>query len=777
MTLTLPPLSSSAHHNHHTHRYRRHHPPTTASSTSSTLSPPTSPCSSTPLHHHHQQQRGPRPSPYTLRAITGTEHYPTAPPLTSTSTSTSPTTSSSKRKSLPRPAPPFPLVASDDEVDADAYYGDDGPAGLMTSTLLRPRISSVTDMSATSPDTSRTDCAASDKHVVVSSNNNDRMKKEAAAGNNTTKRQSSATPSVGRTRTKTDGEYIRDGDDDEVDGDDEDDDDDRASTYSHASAVNLDDLDDDDLAGIHVHHASVSASASGSGGSSATNNRQPQRTLGKPRISRQVLDLRRQSFINSLTRAREAKDRKGNKRALVPMDDSTMTPSIGAVIPQQTPDEANSNNKNINGQQPSSLTLMERCVTALTEVLDVNLTHAKMATERFVSFQALYTPDERRVVAEILRETTARLRSERAGGTSGKGGGGGGWRKGTFLGKYLGGANYNGGLYNQYQPGAMVDGGGYLYGYAGLNEQLLQQQLEARASNQYYHAARCPGAYNVNPLHNNQQLLRAVALRQQQFTAPQYVACDESGTLTSSRSSHQLMVHPLGNNTACLHNAVVAVHPHQLTPGTTTAGTCTSSSNTKSSCYSRWISSPTGMYTFSSHDDDIVVRSVIFGMHVIPGIDSTEAMLLRMAGEFQRDEVTRRHLSWHRGAERVDVPLSFAMTLTAALATFSRLECVAGYKRYASRNAANRRTGLPQAVLWLRTKYDGMRLSFGVTLHGESPCTVLFKRPRVFSLRKIDEYAAVVTEAKDILAEFGRDVVAQQQHNGTAGGTTKEWKA
>lgn len=648
-------------------------------------------------------------------------------------------------------------------------------------------------MSATSPDTSRTDCAAFGKDLVVSSDfeKHKNMEEEeegggGGRGGSTSRRVSSATPSAGRTRTRTkrpDEEYNRDDDADVEDEDDEDEDEDRASTYSHASAVNLDDIDDDDLANIHMHTSSnppPSASAA-----SNDPNQQQQRTLNKPLLSRQVLDLRRQSFVNSLARARQAKDLQST---------TSKQQGVTAVVPQQQENEGGH-------------TLMERCVTALTEVLDVNLTHAKMTTERFVSFQALYSPDERRVVAEILRETTARLRSERAGaggggGMGGKGnsnGGGGGWRRGTFLGKYIRGGPvggegkyYSGGLYHQLQQpvvGAMVDGGGgggggYVYGYAGLNEHLLQQQLQARASNHHCHgaAARRQGAYNVNPVHNNQPLLRTVALRhgQQQHVQPQYAATvsrDESGALSSSQSSHQLRLqqqqeeYALGYYYNDNSKALVPRHAYQLmTPMTTRSGGYNGHYYNHET-NNPWISSPTGMYT--SHGggnnkmtDDMLIRSVVFGMHVsmrgMMSMDSTEAMLLRMAGEFQRDELTRRFLS-HNRAERVDVPLSFAMTLTAALATFARLECVAGYKRYGSRFATNRRLGLPQAVLWIRTKYDGLSLRFGVSLHGESPCTVVFKRPRVFSLRKIDEYAAVVTEAKDILAEFGRDVVMTQQ--------------
>lgn len=155
--------------------------------------------------------------------------------------------------------------------------------------------------------------------------------------------------------------------------------------------------------------------------------------------------------------------------------------------------------------------------------------------------------------------------------------------------------------------------------------------------------------------------------------------------------------------------------------------------------------------------NDNIVRSVVFGSHVVPAVQTAESLLLRMAGVYQREEVTRRTSR----AERLDVPLSFAMTLTGTLATFARLECAANYKRYRSRSAANRKSN-PQALIVLKTKYDGLKLSFAVSLHGDSPCTVLFRRPRIFSPRKIDDYATLVTEAKDILAEFGREVAGSR---------------
>lgn len=151
---------------------------------------------------------------------------------------------------------------------------------------------------------------------------------------------------------------------------------------------------------------------------------------------------------------------------------------------------------------------------------------------------------------------------------------------------------------------------------------------------------------------------------------------------------------------------------------------------------------------------DAMVRSVVYGSHIIPGAQTAESILLRMAGEYQREEVNRKASR----AERIDVPLSFAMTLTAVLATFARLECSTSFKRYASRSASKRRSN-PHASIMLKTKYDGVKLSFWITLHGEAPCTVLFRRPRIFSLRKIEDYATLATEAKDILAQFGRDVV------------------
>lgn len=252
-----------------------------------------------------------------------------------------------------------------------------------------------------------------------------------------------------------------------------------------------------------------------------------------------------------------------------------------------------------------SATLTERCIVAFTEVLDMNINHARVVSERFRAFSALYTRDERTLIAEMLREASKRLRNE----TSTP------WR---------------------------------------------------------------------SPLPRTQ---------------------------STKQPEPQI--------------------PKTLVP---------------------WARRTNAM------SDDAVVRSVVYGTHVIPGVQSAEAVLLRMAGEYQREEVNRRASR----AERLDVPLSFAMTLTAALATFARLECSVTYKRYRSRSAAHRRSN-PQALLMLKTRYDGLKLSFAVTLHGDSPCTVLFRRPRTFVSRKIDDYATVVTEAKDLLMEFGREVIASRE--------------
>lgn len=348
-------------------------------------------------------------------------------------------------------------------------------------------------------------------------------------------------------------------------------DDDTASTYSHASAINLDDLDDDDLAGLRLHAV-------------PDHNPTPDDNPA-PVISSQLLELRRQSFANSFAKARQAADRK----------------AVVLVRPELQPENEH-------------VTLIDRCIRAFVETLDMNLGYSKLATDKFHSFSALFTRDEKQVIGELLREASARLRNETP--TP--------WRSPVQ--------------------------------WAG-KRQLVRAPLPARpAGGQLSSVFRSPWAGRRN--------------------------------VTKSVSN------------------------------------------------------------------DTLVRSVVFGSHVIPGVQSAESLLMRMAGEYQREEVNRKA----NRAERLDIPLSFAMTLTGALAVFARLDCHASYRRYRSRSASNRR-GNPQALIMIKTKYDGLKLSFAVTLHGESPCTVLFRRPRIFSPRKIDDYATLVTEAKDILQEFGREVI------------------
>lgn len=433
---------------------------------------------------------------------------------------------------------------------------------LESTTGTKPRISSVTDASAhTSPDASHTDCAARFHHNSPPRHS---LPVDVSRPRRSAGRLLAAGGLIPSRASR--GSFDRD-----VAADDIDDRDDVESTYSHASAINLDDLDDDDIAGLRLH----------------SGNDDPN---GAPVISRKVLDLRRQSFANSFAKARQAKSRR------------TVVVSKQEVQPKKEP--------------PS---LLERCVYALSEALDMNLPFAKAATERFIAFAPLYTSDERHVIADILRETSMRLRNE------------------------------------------------------------------------------APTPWR-SPIWNGRRSL---------------FRNNHPPDLGHAQSSYQLATRR------------------------------------------RMICVPSRPKILSS---DTLIRSVVFGSHVIPKLQSAESILLRMAGEYHREEVTRRT----NRAERVDVPLSFAMTLTAALATFARLECTISYSKYRSRNASNRK-GSPHAILWLKTKYDGIRLSFGVTLHGECPCTLLFRRPRIFSLRKIDDYATLVTEAKDILLEFGREVVGNKE--------------
>lgn len=340
--------------------------------------------------------------------------------------------------------------------------------------------------------------------------------------------------------------------------------DDTRSTYSHASAINLDDLDDDDLAGLR-----------------ASGLHNPFHGPTPATLNRQVIEYNRRSFANSFAKARQA--RISRQLVLAPKE----------IQPQNNADS-----------------LAERCVSAFSEVVDINREYARASTDRFYAFAPLFTKDERMVIGEFLKESATRLKPE---------------------------------------------------------------------------------------------------------------------TDTPWRS-------PIPWQKRTMIRAAAPLHP----PTKDLAAV---------------ISAPWKKRNTRALTNDTLVRSVVFGTHVIPGALSAESLLLRMAGEYHREEVNRKASR----AERIDIPISFAMTLTALLATFTRLECNVSYKRYRSRSAANRRSS-PQAYVMVKTKYDGVRLSFGVTLHGESPCTVLFKRPRIFSQRKIDEYATLVTEAKDILLEFGHEV-------------------
>lgn len=441
---------------------------------------------------------------------------------------TSPVSPSDKRHSRPNI---FIFRSADgEEQQLPTVHRPASPSSDDAAPLGKPRISSVTDSAAGSPDRTRQTLDLKFDHDPV---------------------PSTSIPELEQATFE----------------------DDTGSTYSHASALNLDDLDDEDIAGLRdATYTDI-----------ANDNAPPQ-------INRQLLEKNRQSFANSFAKAKQAQL---SRKAVV------------LARPELQPHNRASS-------------LVERCVQAFAETLDMNLVFARAASERFAAFSSLFTKDERLVIGEFLKEAAMLAKNETP--TP--------WRA----------------------P--------------------MQQWSETRP------------------------LLFGPHLRQ-------------------GKSTHKLATILRG---------------------------------------------PWSRRNARALSNDTLVRSVVFGSHVIPGVQSAESLLMRMAGEYQREEMNRKA----NRAERIDIPLSFAMTLSGALATFARLECSATYKRYRSRSAANRRSN-PQALIILKTKYDGLKLNFAVTLHGESPCTVLFRRPRIFSQRKIDDYATLVTEAKDILAEFGREVVGPRE--------------
>lgn len=466
------------------------------------------PSSPRPLHSPHTP---------TIRTLTGPELMPTTP-----------TTHPEKPHSRPnllvfRSAEGEQLPLSPLHRPASPPFDEPPPLG-------KPRISSVTDSAAGSPDRTRQDLDLNFENDTPSHKSIPHLEQPVFE-------------------------------------------DDSASTYSHASALNLDDLDDEDIAGLR-----------------ATARPALVKNDIHPHLSRNILERNRQSFANSFARAEHAQM---SRKAIV------------LAPPELQPHNC-------------AASLIDRCVRAFSETLDMNLVVARVASERVAAFSALFTKDERLIISEFLKGAAMLLKNESP------------------------------------TPWRLP----------------LKQWSETRP------------------------LLLAPAT-------------------------------PQGKNT------------HQL---------------------ANILRGPWSRPNTKTLSNDALVRSVVFGSHVIPGVQSAESLLMRMAGEYQREEVNRKA----NRAERIDVPLSFAMTLSGTLATFARLECSATYKRYRSRSAANRRSN-PHALIILKTKYDGLKLSFAVTLHGESPCTVLFRRPRIFSQRKIDDYATLVTEAKDILAEFGREIVGPRE--------------
>lgn len=150
--------------------------------------------------------------------------------------------------------------------------------------------------------------------------------------------------------------------------------------------------------------------------------------------------------------------------------------------------------------------------------------------------------------------------------------------------------------------------------------------------------------------------------------------------------------------------------------------------------------------------DESLVRAVVYGAHILPAA-GPETILIRLAGVYHREQLRKRAAK----DQRVLVPLSFSMTLTALLAALSRLECSPAFRRFRSR-AATTRTGEPHAVIVVRVNYDGARLSFDISLHGEAPCTVLFRKPKLLASRKTADFDAIVGEIRGVLTEFANSV-------------------
>lgn len=112
--------------------------------------------------------------------------------------------------------------------------------------------------------------------------------------------------------------------------------------------------------------------------------------------------------------------------------------------------------------------------------------------------------------------------------------------------------------------------------------------------------------------------------------------------------------------------------------------------------------------------------------------------------------------------ETVDVHLPFGATLLAVLAVAARLECCIIFKRRKNRSfldTANRRVR-QSAQVCVRAQQDlsGRCFSFSMIITGSSPSRVLFKRPRLIALRRIDDYVDLVLDSKELLIDYCNSV-------------------
>jgi hypothetical protein len=113
--------------------------------------------------------------------------------------------------------------------------------------------------------------------------------------------------------------------------------------------------------------------------------------------------------------------------------------------------------------------------------------------------------------------------------------------------------------------------------------------------------------------------------------------------------------------------------------------------------------------------------------------------------------------------ESIDLRLPFASALIAVLGTMARLDCSVTFKRFKNRHSLETLNVVRSAVITAQACHDhtGRSFSFEIALVGGSPARIVFRRPRLISLRRVDDYVDIVVDSKELLVDYCAEIWGQ----------------